>query len=182
MDIVHSKNSHAFGVNNAFAAMIVIVVASNYLVLFPINDWLTWGALPYPVCFLITELTNRLYGPQTARKVVYMGFAFGAILSIWLSTPRIALASGAAFLAAQLLDIYVFNKFRQAPWWYGPFFASFAASIVDGVIFWSIGFLGEDVPLLTWAMGDTAVKLLLDVAMLTPFRLAIRKMPIAIRV
>ncbi len=160
-------------------AMAFIVIASNYLVLFPINDWLTWGAFTYPVAFLVTELTNRLYGSKKARRAVYIGFALGLFLSIWLATPKIALASGAAFLASQLLDIFVFNRFRNAAWWCAPFFASFAASIVDSAIFWNIAFWGEDVPLLTWAIGDTSIKLLVDIAMLTPFRLAIRRIPVS---
>ena len=81
--------------------MTVIVAASNYLVQFPVNDWVTWGAFTYPVAFLVTDLTNRAYGPARARQVVYVGFALAVILSIVLATPQIALASGAAFLAAR---------------------------------------------------------------------------------
>lgn len=163
---------------NAFVAMIAIVVASNYLVQFPINEWLTWGALPYPITFLVTELTNRIYGPKKARQVVYIGFAVAVVLSVWLSTPKIAFASGFAFLVSQLLDIYVFSILRQNSWWIAPFFSSVLASLVDAFCFWNIAFWGENVPLLTWAIGDTSIKLLVDVAMLTPFRLAIRKIPI----
>ena len=155
-------------------AMTLLVAASNLLVLFPINDWLTWGAFPYPATFLVTELTNRFHGPAQARWVVYVGFALAVVLSVWMATPKIALASGAAFLLAQLLDISVFNRLRQAPWWCAPLFASVLASLFDAAIFWNIAFWGEDVPLLTWAVGDTTVKLLMDVALLTPFRLAIR--------
>ncbi len=157
--------------------MAAVVAASNYLVLFPINDWLTWGTFTYPISFLITELTNRQHGPKSARKVVYVGFAIGVLLSILFATPKIAFASWSAFLCSQMLDIFVFNKFRSAAWWCAPFFASFSASLVDATIFWNTAFWGENVPLLTWAIGDTSVKLLLDVAMLTPFRLAIRKIP-----
>jgi uncharacterized PurR-regulated membrane protein YhhQ (DUF165 family) len=160
----------------AFMAMAAIVIASNILVLFPINDWLTWGAFPYPISFLITELTNRRYGPKTARKIVYVGFAFAVVLSIWLATPKIAFASGTAFLVSQLLDIYVFNQFRQATWWYAPLFASLAASIIDATLFWNIAFFNESVPLVTWAVGDTSVKVAIDLIMLAPFRLALRKM------
>lgn len=169
--------NHNLRVNLAFLAMIFIVVISNYLVLFPINNWLTWGALPYPVSFLVTELTNRSFGPKKARQVVYAGFFFAVMLSYFLSTPNIALASGSAFLVSQLLDIFVFNQFRQSVWWYGPLFASASASIIDSIIFWSIAFIGEDIPLLTMALGDFSVKLLIDVAMLTPFRLAMRRIP-----
>ena len=92
--------------------MTVIVVASNWLVQFPINDLLTWGAITYPFSFLVTDLTTRLQGPERARRVVWAGFALAVLLSIWLATPRIALASGTAFLAGQLLDIQVFQRLR----------------------------------------------------------------------
>lgn len=164
-----------FSLKKAFFAMSITVIVSNYLVLFPINDWLTWGAFPYPISLLITELTNSLYGPKKARKVVYVGFLLAVLLSIKLATPKIALASGIAFLTSQFLDIFIFNKLRQAPWWQAPFFASLIASLVDATIFWNIAFWGEDVPLLTWAIGDTSVKLLIDIAMLTPFRLMMRR-------
>lgn len=164
-----------FSMRIAIVAMATIVILSNYLVMFPINDWLTWGAFPYPISYLITELTNRFYGPKKARTVAYVGFLLAALLSVWLSTPKIALASASAFLLSQLLDIAVFSRLRRATWWYAPLVASFAASVFDASVFWSIAFLGEDVPLLTWALGDTAVKLLIDVAMLTPFRFAIKR-------
>lgn len=164
-----------YNLRNAFIAMTFIVVASNYLVLFPINDWLTWGAFSYPISFLVTELTNRKLGPQKARKVVYLGFILAVLLSAWLATPKIALASGTAFLFSQLLDILVFNRLRNAAWWCAPLFASVIASTLDASIFWGIAFWGENVPLVTWALGDTAVKIAVDVAMLTPFRFAIRR-------
>lgn len=154
--------------------MILVVAASNYFVQFPINAWLTLGALTYPISFLITEITNQLHGPAKAKKIVYIGFVVAVFLSLWLASPRIAFASGTAFLFSQLLDIFVFNKLRQQTWWYAPFFSSFAASLLDTVIFWTIAFYGEDLPLFTLALGDFGVKVFLDLLMLTPFRLAIR--------
>lgn len=169
------------GLGCAFFAMAIIVIASNCLVMFPINDWLTWGAFPYPISLLITELTNRQYGPKQARKVAYWGFALAMFFSIWLATPKIALASGTAFLCSQLLDICVFNHLRRTTWWIAPVIASFSASLVDASIFWNLAFFGEDVPLLQWAIGDTSIKLLLDVAMLTPFRLAMKNVNVKFR-
>lgn len=166
-----------FRLSSAYLAMIFLVTASNYLVLFPINDWLTWGSFTYPVTFLVTELTNRIYGPKKARQVVYVGFALAVFLSIWLATPKIALASGSAFLFSQLLDIYVFNRLRRSSWWYAPLFASVTASLTDASIFWNIAFYNEPVPVLTWAIGDTSIKLLLDIALLSPFRAAMRRLP-----
>lgn len=158
-----------------FIAMVIVVALSNYLVLFPINDWLTWGAFSYPISFLLTELTNRFFGSQIARKVVYLGFAVAVILSIFLATPRIAFASGFAFLVSQLLDISIFNRLRQYPWWYAPFFASLIASAIDTMLFWQIAFLGEGMPLMYYMTGDFFIKVAIDILMLTPFRFVIRR-------
>jgi uncharacterized PurR-regulated membrane protein YhhQ (DUF165 family) len=155
----------------AFLAMVILVAGSNYLVEFPINNWLTWGALTYPMTFLVTELTNRTYGPQVARRIVYAGFLVAVVISVILATPRIAFASGLAFLVSQLLDISVFNQLRKQSWWIAPFFASFLASLVDTGIFWTAAFIGEPFPWMTLATGDFGVKLAVDVTMLLPFRL-----------
>ena len=100
------------------AAMAGVITLSNVAVNFQINDWLTWGAFTYPLAFLVTDLTNRALGAEPARRVVYAGFAVGVACSIvagllGLSTVRIALASGAAFLIAQLLDILIFDRLRR---------------------------------------------------------------------
>ena len=93
--------------------MIVVVVASNILVQYPINDWLTWGAFTYPVAFFVTDLTNRHLGPAKARQVVMVGFPIAVVLSIVFADVRIAVASGSAFLIAQMLDVSIFNWLRQ---------------------------------------------------------------------
>lgn len=152
-------------------AMMVIIVASNILVQYPLNDWLTWGTLTYPISFLVTELTNRRFGPAVARRVVYIGFVLAVMLSMYFAGWRIALASGSAFLIAQLLDIGVFNRLRQQAWWRAPFIASFMASAVDTGTFFSFAFAGTMVPWVTLAIGDFAVKVTLDILMLAPFRI-----------
>lgn len=158
----------------AYLAMIFIVATCNYLVQFPINDWLTYGSFTYPISFLITEITNRVHGPQSARKVVYVGFALALLLSIWIATPKIAFASGMAFLISQLLDISIFTNLRQKAWWYAPLFASIAASFIDTCLFWNLAFWGESLPYIKWAISDFAIKVLFDILLLVPFRMAIR--------
>jgi uncharacterized PurR-regulated membrane protein YhhQ (DUF165 family) len=164
------------GLAVAVAAMAAVVAASNYFVQIPINDWLTWGAFTYPVSFLVTDLTNRIYGPARARRVVYVGFALAVVLSIWLATPRIALASGFAFLFAQLTDVYVFDRLRRLPWWQAPLISSLLASTLDTALFFSLAFAGLGLPWVTWALGDLGVKVLVAGMMLIPFRVL---MPLA---
>lgn len=154
-------------------AMMVIVAASNVLVQYPINDVLTWGAVSYPFSFLVTDLTTRLQGPQRARQAVWAGFALAVILSVWLAGPRIALASGTAFLAGQLLDIAVFQRLRAQSWWRAPLVSSSLGSLVDTLLFFSLAFAGTAVPWPTLALGDFGVKLLLALLALAPFRIAL---------
>ncbi len=160
------------------AAMAGLVALSNVLVQYPINDWLTWGAFTYPVCFLVTDLTNRMHGAAAARRVVYVGFAAAVLLSVLLATPRIAVASGLAFLAAQLLDVSVFDWLRRRAWWQAPLVSSLLGSAVDTALFFSAAFYGTDVPWITLGMGDFLWKAAFALAMLLPFRLA---MPITAR-
>jgi uncharacterized PurR-regulated membrane protein YhhQ (DUF165 family) len=154
-------------------AMAAVVLASNLLVQFPINDWLTWGAFSYPVAFLVSDLVNRRFGPGPARRVAWAGFAVAVAASLWLAPARIAVASGAAFIASQLLDIQVFDRLRRGRWWRAPLVATLAAAALDTAVFWSIAFAGDGGPWVTWALGDLAVKLAVGVLMLLPFRLLI---------
>jgi uncharacterized PurR-regulated membrane protein YhhQ (DUF165 family) len=152
------------------AAMVVVVAGSNVAVQYPINDWLTWGAFTYPVAFLVTDLTNRRLGPAKAREVAYIGFALAVLLSIVLATPRIAVASGSAFVTAQLLDIAVFNRLRRLPWWQAPLISSAIASIWDTAVFFSLAFAGTGLPWITWAIGDLGAKAAMALLLLLPFR------------
>lgn len=184
------------------AAMAATVAASNVLVQYPfghfgLQDLLTWGAFTYPVAFLVTDLSNRAFGPQKTRLVVLSGFVVAVILSIWLATPRIAIASGSAFLVAQLLDVSIFHRLRHGPWWHAPMFSSLFSSALDTAIFFSLAmapaFAGIDAyfgmedsslafpaPLLgigqnveLWqslALGDFLVKLVMAVLMLAPYK------------
>ncbi len=181
------------------AAMALVVAASNVLVQYPVpwfgmGDVLTFGAFTYPVAFLVTDLTNRHFGADRARIVVLAGFVIAVLASVYLATPRIAIASGAAFLCAQLLDVTVFDMMRRQVWWRAPLISSVIGSLLDTVIFFSLAFaarfawldtafarpdgsladpvawMGGEAPLwVSLAFGDLAVKLLIALAMLAPY-------------
>lgn len=157
------------------AAMVVIVVSANVLVQYPISNWLTWGAATYPISFLITDIANRFHGPAVARRVLYVGFFIAVILSIYLATARIALASGTAFLIAQLLDVQIFDRLRNGAWWKAPLISSLFGSAVDTALFFSIAFYGTTLPWVTLALGDFVVKIILALVMLIPFSIARKK-------
>lgn len=190
----------------AVAAMVVVVTASNILVQFPVQfdlgqvhlgDILTWGAFTYPFAFLVSDLTNRHEGAAQARRVVFIGFLVAIALSIWLATPRIAIASGSAFLFGQLLDISIFQRLRNRYWLIPPLSASLFGSLLDTAIFFTLAFapalagldtiwgmedsslgfgapflgIGPEVPLwVSLASGDFAVKFLAALLLLAPYR------------
>ena len=164
-----------------------IVVASNYLVQFPIkyfglSEIQTYGAFSNPITFLITDLANRAYGKIIARRVVYIGFVVGILLTLFVSTNftdiisiRIAIGSGVAFFIAQNLDVQIFDKLRRKSWYVAPLTSSTIGSITDTFLFFSIAFYASGVPWVTLALGDLIVKLIITLAMLIPFRLLLYK-------
>jgi uncharacterized integral membrane protein (TIGR00697 family) len=191
-------------------AMAAIVVASNILVQHLFGQWLTWGAFTYPFAFLVTDLTNRFQGAAAARKVVWAGFATGVVCSLIgtqimgefgpLVTLRVALASGIAFLCAQMLDVTIFDRMRRDAWWKPPLVSTLLSSTLDTALFFTIAFsaslsfiepandiswAGEVLPLLGWgpavplwvslAAADWGVKLLLALVALVPFRLMVAR-------
>lgn len=162
------------------AAMAVVLALSNYLVLLPLGEWLTWGAFSYPLVFLVTDCVNRAAGAACARRVIAAGFIFGVPLSFFtnyavadsgfITAARVAAASGAAFAGAQLLDVAIFNRLRNASWWLPPLASSATASVIDTFLFFALAFAGLGLPWMQWAAGDLAVKALMVAILLPPYR------------
>ena len=211
------KKTSQYSLLVSILAMGSVILVSNKLVQYPVQGSLlgvdlslilTWGAFTYPVAFLVTDTTNRIFGSRSARKVVAVGFALGVVLTVlaalgiafgvsqassmttwqalWndpeaLSMLRIALASGAAFLTAQLLDIKVFDILREKVWWKAPTASSLIGSFFDTLIFFLLAFAGTGLPWMGWAIGDFCAKLMMIMLLLYPFRLMIRFYPSTLR-
>ena len=97
-------------------AMAIVLAASNYLVRFPLNDFLTLAAFTYPAAFLITDYTNRAAGAKTARRVVYAGFVFGVPLSfifIYAAPPD----DGGGLILARALPHLRGRRFCVRSYW-----------------------------------------------------------------
>ena len=199
------------GIYLAVLSMAAIVILSNILVHFLLGEWLTYAAFTYPFAFLITDLSNRLYGSKVARLIVLIGFFTGILGSLIgtqiygefgpLVTLRVAIASGAAFLLSQLLDIKLFYLFfSKTQWWRAPLFSSIIGGSIDTLLFFSVAFdsnfsflePSNDVswanttsPLLGWgpevpfwfslSVADFIIKLGIVFVSLVPFRLILNK-------
>ena len=163
--------------------MAFVVALSNYLVQFPINyfgleNLLTYGAFSYPIAFLITDLSNRKYGKNIAKKIVYLGFVLGVFLTLYFSTNysdlisiRIAIGSGTAFFVAQLIDVNVFDRLRKKIWFIAPLASSLIGSSIDTFLFFFISFYGTGINWITLSFGDLSIKIFVALMMLIPFRL-----------
>ena len=211
------KKTSQYSLLVSILAMGSVILVSNKLVQYPVQgSWfgvdlsliLTWVAFTYPVAFLVTDTTNRIFGSRSAWKVVAVGFALGVVLTLlaalgiafgvsqassmttwqalWndpeaLSMLRIALASGAAFLIAQLLDIRVFDILREKVWWKAPAASSLIGSFFDTLIFFLLAFAGTGLPWMGWAIGDFCATLVMIMLLLYPFRLMFRFYPSTLR-
>ncbi len=165
----------------------LVIISSNYLVQFPVkfyelDNLLTYGAFSYPITFLITDLANRAFGKKIARRLVLIGFFVGIILTLFVSTNfediisiRIAIGSATAFIIAQNLDVNIFDLLRKKTWYVAPLTSSILGSIIDTFIFFLIAFYKTGIPWFTLALGDLAVKLIVALIMLIPFKLCIDK-------
>lgn len=181
------------------SAMVAIVLASNILVqyqfpYFGLGELLTWGAFTYPFAFLVNDLANRQFGASAARTVVIAGFVVAICLSIYFATPRIAIASGTAFLFAQMIDTSIFSTLRNKAWWVPPFVSTVFGSVVDTAIFFGLAFapyfagidlafgfedgslgfpasiFGIAMPLwASLAIGDVLVKMAIGIVALVPY-------------
>ena len=177
-----------------------VIAASNYLVQIPITIFdfhTTWGAFTFPLIFLATDLTIRLYGASHARLIIFMAMIPAIIISYLFSViffagsfqgfshftelnsfvARIAVASFLAYVAGQFLDIYVFSALRKnlnsKNWWIPPAFSSIIGTLVDTLLFFSIAFYKSTDEFMAnnWpeiATVDYVFKLLISLAIFVP--------------
>lgn len=176
---------------------IFIIIASNYLVQFPMHffGWkTTWGALSFPFIFLATDLTVRLIGKQAARRVIaYVMLpalvasyvvsvlfhdgslqGLGALAEINTFVLRISLASFAAYVVGQVVDIQVFDRLRQMKqWWVAPTASTVLGNLLDTFVFFSVAFWYSDNAFMAahWveiAWVDYAIKILISLIFFIP--------------
>mgnify|MGYP006274849223 CR=1 FL=1 len=147
------------GVNRSLAyklmlAHIIIIAISNYIVQFKFTIFgapLAWAAFTFPLVVVLTDLTVRLLGKQTGRAVITLAFIPAIIVSMLVvklgGAPdsvalRIGLGSGMAYFISNLLDVYVFQYFREkySSWWIAPTLSSIVSTFIDTYVFFFTAF------------------------------------------
>ncbi|PID77427.1 MAG: hypothetical protein CSB24_01470 [Deltaproteobacteria bacterium] len=143
---------------------IIIITISNYLVQIPVKIlgfYTTWGTFSFPLVYLATDLTVRIFGRQKARKIIFLVMlpalfisylisviffegrfqGLGSLTAFNLFVFRIALASFAAYAAGQFADILVFSRLRALKqWWIAPAASSLIGNLLDTIVFYYLAF------------------------------------------
>lgn len=136
------------------ALHIMIIALSNYIVQFKFDFFgnpIALAAFTFPLVVVLTDLTVRLLGKETGRAVIAMSFVPAVLVSIAVvklgGAPdsvafRIGLGSGVAYFVSNLLDVYVFQYFREkyATWWIAPTLSSIASTFIDTYAFFFTAF------------------------------------------
>lgn len=135
-------------------AHIVIIAISNYIVQFKFDIFghpLAAAAFTFPLVVVLTDLTVRLLGKQTGRAVINLAFIPAILVSMAVvklgGAPdsvafRIGLGSGLAYFLSNLLDVYVFQYFREKykTWWIAPTLSSVVSTFIDTYVFFFAAF------------------------------------------
>jgi queuosine precursor transporter len=155
------------------ACHIALLTLSNILVQYPFTLFgfhTTWGAFSYPAIFILTDLTTRIMTPNMARSIIFRSMIPGLLLSYSIASYveithtahwhdmfllhiiplRIACACLIAYVAGQLLDIHVFQYYRNnTSWWLAPALSSTAGNLIDTFLFFFIAFYHSTNPFLS---------------------------------
>lgn len=199
-----SAPRHRVALVGLIAFHIFIIIASNYLVQFPMHlfGWkTTWGAFSFTFIFLATDLTVRLIGKQAARRVIayvmlpalvasyvisalfHEGYwqGLGTLAELNVFVLRISLASFAAYVVGQLADIHVFHHLRKLQqWWVAPTCSTVLGNLLDTFVFFFVAFWHSGNPFMAehWveiAWVDYVIKILISLVFFIPLYGALLK-------
>lgn len=175
-------------VHRLMLAHILIIAISNYIVQFTIDvagHPLSIAAFTFPLVVVLTDLTVRLIGKETGRAVISLAFIPAIIVSILIVlasgapasvATRIGLGSGFAYFISNLLDVYVFQYFRERfanTWYIAPTLSAIVSTFLDTYAFFGVAFAGGDDPFMSvhWmevATNNSISKIVISLLVILP--------------
>lgn len=130
------------------------------------------GVLPYPITFLITDVLSEVYGRRRTNHIVLSGFVVSLFVlfilyighifpavdfspvkdeaynNVFQNSGRVMMASMAAYLSAQLIDVRLFhfwkNKTKGKHLWIRNNFSTFFSQFIDTTLVVGIIFIGKE--------------------------------------
>lgn len=155
------------------------------------------AVIMYPFTFMLADVITELFGGQTARKVVGMGFVTLIVFVVWTSVgtfmpalaapsaqanataynvvfgfvPRIVGASLVAYVIGETLNVTIMSWLRNQRWFGArTILSTSVGQLFDSIIFITIAFMGT-VPgntLLTMVITQYVAKVLIEACLGTP--------------
>lgn len=181
------ENTDRSLVTKLMLAHILIIAISNYIVQFKIDiagHPLSIAAFTFPLVVVLTDLTVRLVGKQTGRAVIGLAFIPAIVASILIvlasGAPasvafRIGLGSGMAYFVSNLLDVYVFQYFRERfqTWYIAPTLSAIVSTFIDTYTFFGTAFAGGADPYMSehWfevATNNSISKIVISLLVILP--------------
>lgn len=173
-------------------AVISNVLASAKIVVFPFQLHAPAGIIAYMMGFFLMDVLNEFYGKKEAIKGVYAGILAQLVTVplIWLTlqwpaasfmspekinaanlalglSPRLFITSVFAFAIASMLNIYLYNKLKQATHgallWLRNNVSTITAIFASNLIFIPLGYLGTGFPILNMIKGHSLVQIMIAV-------------------
>lgn len=154
------------------ALFVTALVTSNIMAvkLFAFGSLVLPAAvIVFPVSYILGDVLTEVYGYRAARRVIWLGFVcnLAAVLAIWLGgllpaagfwqgqdawttilgqTPRILIASFAAYLVGEFANAYILARLKVATHGRALWLRTIASSVIgeglDSAIFITIAFAG----------------------------------------
>lgn len=166
---------------------IVVIALSNWIVNYHFNFFniiISYAAFTFPLVVVATDLTVRVLGKQTGRIVVGLTFIPAILISmlvVYLSGApsevalRIGAGSGCSYLVSTLLDVSVFQYFREKcrQWWIAPTFSSIVTMFIDTYTFYFVAFYKntQSVYVQDWipaATNHAVIKIIISLIIVLP--------------
>jgi queuosine precursor transporter len=144
------------------AVFVALVAASNWLTARYglVAGLVTAGTFTAGLVLLVRDWLQEAGG----RWWVLACIAAGAAVSAWTSTPRLALASAAAFAASELVDYAVYTPLRKRSLGGSMALSNTAGAVVDSLLF--LGLAG-------FSLAGWLTQSVVKVAVTVPFIVAV---------
>ncbi|WP_433078951.1 VUT family protein [Dactylosporangium sp. CA-052675] len=115
---------------------VVLVVAANWLTATfgVVAGLVTAGTFAAGLVLLVRDWLQEVGG----RWWVVAAIAAGALISVWMSSPALALASGVAFAVSELADFAVYTPLRRRTLAGSMALSNTVGAVVDSLLFLSL--------------------------------------------
>ncbi|MGP4070987.1 queuosine precursor transporter [Piscibacillus sp. B03] len=199
-----NKDQKLILLNVIFASALVVAnVIAGKIVMLSENFMIPAAVVVYAVTFLITDIVHENYGREQAKQTIIFGFIAQIFASIMIflgqllpvapfaqesqqayetllgQNARFVIASLAAYLTSQYLDVYIFSKLKKITStkykWLRNNLSTASSQLIDTTVFITIAFIGSVPNLWMMILSQYVIKLAIAIVDTPIFYLLTRK-------